>query len=219
AIYFEASTQYTFYPHVENKNLVDDLYDYNPDLKFIYLVRSPIDRIISSYIHGYQRGFIKKDINEELINNPFFIDISKYAAQISPYIQTFDRENILIIDFDDFISDQHEIVSDICKFLGIHFNPDLISQDEHSNKSLGNVKLKKQYSRLFNPLKKLSSYLPLSIQHSIKTKIKNTGLFTSETITQKPSLSPETLSFIHKNLDSDITELESILGKSLASWK
>ncbi|GAA0224891.1 sulfotransferase [Methylophaga marina] len=219
AIYFEASTQYTFYPHIDNKNLIADLYQYNPNLKFIYLVRSPIDRIISSYIHGYQREFIKKDINQELMNNPFFIDISMYATQIRPYIKMFQRENVLVIDFDDFTSDQYKVVNQVCQFLNIELETSMLTQNQHSNKSLGNVKLKKQYTKTFNLLKKMSHSLPSSINDILKRTIRDSGLFTGEKITKKPSLTPETISFIQEQLRSDIDELEDIMGRSLASWK
>lgn len=219
AIYFEASTQYTFYPHIENKNLVADLYEYNPNLKFIYLVRSPIDRIISSYIHGYQRGFISKDINEELMDNSFFIDISKYATQITPYIEMFQRENVLLIDFEDFISDQYKVISQVCQFLSIELDTIMLTQDQHSNKSLGNVKLKKKYTKIFKPLKKMSLYFPRSVDDILKKAIRNSGLFTGKKITKKPSLNPEAISFIQEQLRCEIDELENIMGKSLASWK
>lgn len=51
-LYFEGSTTYTFYP-LRNLNIWDDLFEYNRKLKFIYIVRNPIERIISSYMLYY----------------------------------------------------------------------------------------------------------------------------------------------------------------------
>jgi hypothetical protein len=56
ALYFEDSTTYTFYP-LRNLRIWDDIYDNNPAMKFIYLVRKPTSRIISSYMHTYERGY------------------------------------------------------------------------------------------------------------------------------------------------------------------
>ncbi|MDZ7821446.1 MAG: sulfotransferase [Candidatus Marinimicrobia bacterium] len=54
-IYGEASHSYTAYPRF-NLNIWEDIHAYNPGMKFIYIVRDPVDRFISSYMQDYQRG-------------------------------------------------------------------------------------------------------------------------------------------------------------------
>lgn len=93
---FEASTTYTFYP-LRNLHIWDDIFDYNPNMKFIYIVRNPVDRIVSSYMHNYERGYIDLDIEEALIKERLLIELTRYYTQISPYIKKFGRDKIWLL--------------------------------------------------------------------------------------------------------------------------
>ena len=77
ALYFEASTTYTFYP-LRNLHIWNDIFDYNPNMKFIYLVRTPVDRIISSYMHTYERGYTELNIEDALIKERLYIELTRY---------------------------------------------------------------------------------------------------------------------------------------------
>ncbi|MEA3469299.1 MAG: sulfotransferase, partial [Thermodesulfobacteriota bacterium] len=50
----EASTSYTNYPLI--KDVPKRLFHYLPDAKFIYILRDPIDRFLSHYLHRIRRG-------------------------------------------------------------------------------------------------------------------------------------------------------------------
>src|SRR5690349_21805688 len=52
-LYGDGSTSYTKYP-AYNLSIWDDIYEYNNNMKFIYLIRNPIERTISHYVHLYQ---------------------------------------------------------------------------------------------------------------------------------------------------------------------
>jgi len=49
----EASTHYTFFP--QYRDTAARLYEYNPALKLIYIMRQPVDRIVSLYSHNFVR--------------------------------------------------------------------------------------------------------------------------------------------------------------------
>ncbi len=75
-LYGEGSTNYTKQP-LFNKNIHSDIYEYNPEMKLIYIMRHPIDRIISHYIHAYNRGYETTDLNSTLNTNKHFLNLSK----------------------------------------------------------------------------------------------------------------------------------------------
>jgi len=135
-LYFEASTSYTFYPY-RNLNIWDDIYEYNPDMKFIYLVRNPIDRIISGYVHAFEKGHTDLPLEKTLVRGSFQIDITRYYTQIYPYIRKFGTESVLIVDFDDFINKRDKVLSQISEFLSVDYGKFSIDKDVHLNKSIG----------------------------------------------------------------------------------
>ena len=73
---FEASTTYTFHPFF-NKEIWLDIFDYNPEMKFIYLVRNPLDRIISGYRHSYERGYLKTNLSQALRGSSMVLDVTR----------------------------------------------------------------------------------------------------------------------------------------------
>jgi len=47
-------------------------------MKFIYLLRKPIDRIISCYIHRYERGYTDLPIGKAMVEDRIYIDVTRY---------------------------------------------------------------------------------------------------------------------------------------------
>ena len=62
-LYGEGSTNYTKAPFF-NKNIYSDILEYNPDMKFIYMVRHPLERIKSHYKFALERGYTIESINK-----------------------------------------------------------------------------------------------------------------------------------------------------------
>ena len=114
------------------------------------MVRRPLDRVVSSYMHGRQSGYIEREINTEIKENYFFINITKYYHQIMPYINKFGKSNVMVIDFDDFILDQEGVVESVMVFLGVMCNCDGSSALAHENSSINTVKPTKKYKSIVN---------------------------------------------------------------------
>ena len=103
AIRCEASTSYTFFPH-RRLQLWRDIHAYNPAMKIIYVVRRPIDRILSHFRHSVRRGYARGDIRRFVLDYPLPLAISRYHTQIAPFVETFGRESVLLLDFDELVS-------------------------------------------------------------------------------------------------------------------
>ena len=106
-IFGEGSVSYLFYP-----NVAQDIKAYNPIAKIIIMLRNPIDRAFSHYLMDYRLGLVS-DSFEDIINKKSkhknahlfyqqYLKVGEYAAQLKRYFDVFDKENILLIDFDDF---------------------------------------------------------------------------------------------------------------------
>lgn len=106
-----------------------------PGLKAIYLVRDPIARIISQHHHELTVGRLEviPDINEAVRRMPRYLDYSRYAMQVGPWIAALGRDHVRIVPFERYVRDRGATVGELEGFLGLDPRPDLIDADRVFN--------------------------------------------------------------------------------------
>jgi hypothetical protein len=157
----DASTGYTKYPMEEGVPNRIKKYGLNP--LFIYVVRNPIDRIISHY------NFMKYELNWNLdIDSNYLINISKYHTQLKEFENVFPKERILVVDFDDLKKNPGLVCDKIFGFIGAsEFNINL-PKDSVKNKTENLNKNKQILLNFFQPFFKFSPhFLNLSIKRTL----------------------------------------------------
>ena len=87
--------------------------------KVIYLVREPIERIISQHYHEYSRGEVGADINQAVREHPRYVHYSRYAYQLEPWIEEIGLDRIRVVGFEDYTGDRRGVVSQLYGFLGV----------------------------------------------------------------------------------------------------
>jgi hypothetical protein len=116
----ESSVSYTRYPDVAD--VPGRIHALIPDARFVYLVRDPIDRIVSHYLF---RLLDHPEIGslENALDTPRhgtgFLTISRYWLQLEQYLAHFDDEQILVVDADELGSNRTETLTAIFRFLGV----------------------------------------------------------------------------------------------------
>lgn len=88
------------------------------DLRFVYIVRNPIDRLLSHHRHLVRGGDAPADLDDALRLLPELIDVSAYAMQLDPWIDEFGLDHIQVIRFEAYRSHRRETVAAACQFLG-----------------------------------------------------------------------------------------------------
>ena len=130
----ESSTHYTKlpdYPHT-----IERLQEAVQSPRLIYVMRDPIDRLISHYIHQWSEGIISCDINQAIDRYPELINYSCYGMQIKPYLEAFGKDAVLPIFFDALKSAPDQTLVKVGEFIGcqtplswVHdLGPDNVSQ-------------------------------------------------------------------------------------------
>lgn len=112
----EASTSYTkkyTYPRAAER-----IGRHLPGAKLIYVVRHPLERIESQWMHGVHAGWHSADFGRAL-DDPGLIDPSRYWRQIQAYRDFFPDVRILVLFFDDFKADPLAVMSRCWDFLGV----------------------------------------------------------------------------------------------------
>lgn len=123
----EISPSYTKAPFTED--VVGRIHDYDPSMRLIYIVRSPIERCISHYLHRVQRGYETREFSEIVndLSSSSSVAQGLYYDQVSRYLEKFSAEQIMIVPFDDLKFKTDETVKAIYEFIGV--SSDFKSED------------------------------------------------------------------------------------------
>jgi hypothetical protein len=117
----ESSPTYSMYPR--HKGVPERISELVPDAKFIYLVRNPIDRIVSHYMHNVGTSGVRSNFEDNVgdlsdPNNPYVYPCL-YAMQMERYLRVFDKSQLLLVDHADLLQDRHVTLKTIFRFLGV----------------------------------------------------------------------------------------------------
>jgi hypothetical protein len=113
----EASTSYTKYPWVEG--VPERIASVLGDVLLIYVVRHPIERMRSQYLHQVATGQEWRPIEEAFTKEPMYLHISRYAFQLDRYASTVPAERILVVDARALRTDREATVRRIYGFIGV----------------------------------------------------------------------------------------------------
>lgn len=209
----EASTSYTLFP--QHINVASQVYDYNPKIRLIYIVRDPVERIVSHYCHRLlKKAVISGSIDEEVLKDPSYVNASRYGVQLRQYLNFFPRNQILLLTFNEFASGPLDVFQKICKFLNIDPPADyMLEQKAH------NVSMSRGRMRDF-PGKSIVQEVISKINTTTPKWIKNLGkkVFISR-IHEKPWLKDETKLTLWALLEDDVQIIEKELGYELSAWR
>lgn len=208
-LHFEASTSYTFYPY-RRLRIWEDIYDYNPQIRFIYLVRRPIDRILSAYMHAYERGVTDLPVDEAVLKDRMYVDATRYYSQIAPFIRRFGADRVLVVDFDDLNDCRADVVRRLAGFLGVDAGGFRGYDQVHANRSIGGNKQHHRYDRLPLPMRAMRRLLPAVWQRFTDNSARS--------FRAKPAMSEACAESVIEWLRLDVAALEGLLGKDLGHW-
>jgi len=168
----ESSTHYTKLP--DYPLTLERMQAYLPSLKLIYVVRHPIDRLISHYMHQWSQNVIKTDINQAIDQFDELINYSRYSMQIAPFIDQYGAENIHIVFSEALrVRPQYELEK-VATFLG--YNKPVIWYDDLPEQNVSSQRV-----RRFNGYKLIvdnpilawirRTFIPQSLRDKVKNRL------------------------------------------------
>ena len=107
----------------------------NPDAKFIYSVRDPVSRTYSSYWHARRFNYENRPFREAIEEQPLYLSVSDYAAQLELYLEKFPPKAFHFIRFDDLKRDPVSTARHCLAFLGADDEPVDIAFEKPKNES------------------------------------------------------------------------------------
>lgn len=221
-ICIDASTSYSFAPlskenSMYNKNHFHNvpkrIHSLNPNAKFIYLLRDPVERTYSSYWHSFNMGRETKSFGEAIRNDYFYLDVSNYYGQLTLWLDYFPAESILLLLFKDLKSDLEQTLKKCFRFIGVDENV-LVSLDRTRNKTVYFNRVGRQCNRIFKKLDHSGlHYLAPSIVRNFVR-----GL-TSDPRRKIPAILDDDKSFLCKYFFDKNRSLELLTGLNLNHWQ
>jgi hypothetical protein len=120
----EASTLYTKYP--QHVGVPERMARIVPEVRLVYVVRDPIVRLRSHYQHRFLTGAEKEPPEVALLENPVYLNCSRYAMQLERYLEYFPREQILVVTSESLKAHRRRTVQEVYRFLGV--DPDFVPE-------------------------------------------------------------------------------------------
>lgn len=202
----EASTTYSWFP--EYPDTARRIAAYNPDMKLIYVMRQPVERIRSHYVYERLKARAKADIDIEVLTDPRYVNRSRYGMQLDSYLQFFPRSNLLPLVFEEYIGEPHRALADIADHLDIDpsgFEAIDLRARNRSADRLADRKIK-------NMLAPMARILPLPVRNLLKRPF-------VYKLDQEISLLPQTQRVLWRMLADDVAVVERLLGRPVEAWR
>lgn len=116
----ETSPLYSMYPVYDG--VPKRMHSLIPNVKLIYMVRNPLEKILSTYLHLLVEREADENIEKEFLNSKkrrFYIDTASYFSQLEQYLVYFSPEKILVVDSNDLKYTTEKTMQNIFRFLEI----------------------------------------------------------------------------------------------------
>lgn len=202
----ESSTHYTKLP--DYPLTVKRMASFLDSPKLIYVMRHPIDRLVSHYIHQWTQNIIKSDINKAIDEFDELIDYSLYTKQLVPYFKQYGHGLILPVFTEGLkVNSQFEL-SRISEFIGykgaVTWHGDLLEQNTSSQRF-------RTFKGRFIVDSKLVTLLrrrlvPKSIRDRVKQKLR---------LSERPKINATQMKKLAVIFDNDLALLGEMLGVEL----
>jgi hypothetical protein len=113
----EASVRYTSFP--EDAECPRRIASVIPQARLLFLVRDPVDRIRSHYLHELCALRERRPLEQAVRENPIYLDRSRYAMQLERYLDFFPREQLLVLRAEELFRAPLEVLPRLYGFLGV----------------------------------------------------------------------------------------------------
>jgi hypothetical protein len=113
----ESSPHYTNRPRFEG--VAERMRSTLSDARLIYMVRDPIDRMLSHYLHNVGGGYDDRPLIQAFAPESAYVARSRYFFQLEPYLEAFGPERVEILAREELKRDRSAAMRRVFDFLGV----------------------------------------------------------------------------------------------------
>lgn len=217
----EASVMYIYYYKELIENIKNQL---GEDVKLILILRNPIDRAFSSYLHLIRDGLENTDSFGEAILKEkvrikdnwmplfYYIELGYYSDAIQYIYDNYKKSNIKIFIYEDFCDNPVNVYEEICDFIGVNnnFKPDF--SIKYNSSGVPKYDFLHKLYLLFRENRFGTQVIKKFIPDIVKQKLIGANL-------SKPNLATKDKHILYDKYKKSISELENLVGRDLSQWK
>lgn len=180
-------------------------------IKLIYVMRHPIDRLLSHYIHEVTTGRITEGIHEAVDHHPVLVDYGRYYMQLSPYLEAFGADSILPVFFRRLVAHSQDEFGRIGEFLEA---PERLRWDHDLKpQNVGSERLRRSVLR---EILVRAPVLTTIRRHVVPKPVTDTLKSLWRARTDRPAPTPELVERLRSVFDHDLEQLGDCLGVHLS---
>jgi hypothetical protein len=204
------------------------LHDYNKDLKILLILRNPVERAYSAFWFARKMNLEAISNFDEAIKNELelskrerrekpvlsYINRGYYYDQLAHYYKYFNKNQIKVLIFENFMDDKKGHMKEVFRFLEVDetFIPDYKKLNASGIPRFKNIDLVWKNPIFQSTFKKL---LPYNLRFKLREKINKLNVKTID----YPSIDKETRSKLMAMYEDDIAKLSELLKEDLSIWK
>lgn len=213
----EGSVYYLNYPQAAERIRV-----FNPNAKIVMLLRNPIDRAFSAYMHtvrdgretlSFEEGLEAEAKRIEQNYQPlwWYKEVGRYAKAVEHYQQFFPRDQLKIFLYED-LANADKVVQELLSFLNLRTDVTIDTGVRHNIS--GKPKSRALYTFFAKPnlvKEVVKPFLPTSFRQRLGQKAKDLTL-------EKDRPSAKTVKNLQRYFREDVLSLQDLLHRDLKHW-
>ncbi len=210
----EASPNYTKYS--EFPGVPERIFKTAPDAKLIYIVRDPIDRFLSQYLHHLTTGEVRIAPKEILKSEAglHYLACSRYYQQMVQYLQFYPSDRVFVASFNELGAAPDALLRRLFAFLGVDSGVKIngLGQIHNQRKELEGFPSWYFQARRSPLLRSMKQRLPSKLQSGLKEQLRRWPQ------RQLPAIGKELREALRDLLHDDVARFRKVTGIPFDDW-
>jgi hypothetical protein len=184
-----------------------------PRAKIIYLIREPLQRMVSAWLQARSDAHDDRKLHESLLLQSRYLALSQYATQLERYLTYFDRNQLLVVRTEDLAADPASTILQVCSFLDVDPAGVTADLDHRHNTSSGKVVPRNQTLAA-------SRMLTLAHQDDLAYQLKTSGSWVTHRRLRpgELQLDDDLRQRLQAYLRPEMQRLRAVVGPDLDLW-
>ncbi len=215
----ESSPHYTNQPRFAG--VAERIHEHCPDARLLYMVRDPIKRILSHWVHATGAGYETREMVPTLSQpDSSYMQRSMYWMQLQPYLELFDRAQIEIVTQEELQTEREATMRKAFGFAGVDESFTSEQFDREWEKSSAKQGDKYQFMEKLIKLPGFRSFdrnfdrLPESMRWIVEKVVHDPDKPPAE----KPKLPDDLFETVRARFGDDVAALQKFAGREFAGW-
>jgi hypothetical protein len=219
------STPFYLYSTDAHRRLADDL----PDARLVVVVRDPIDRAYSNWMHLRSDGlepcssFVAAcELEDERVRAgwaPFwhYRRMGRYGEQLADLFERFRRDRVLVLRYRELVAEPTATLNRVSRFLGIAEDQIATVPPDNSRVYVPDSRRTRVLGSVIRAGALAGSYAPPQVWRTVSRPLVDALQQGGEE--PRPTLTAEERQHLLQPCLEDIAVLENVLGESFDDWR